>query len=379
MVPSHTLPVSGKENIFDIITHYRDAIQFVYDQTIRWMNLGLEVDEIVEKVRLPPTLAKHPYLQPFYGNVSWSVRGVFSNQLGWFDGDPVNLNPLSKKQRAKNIVELLNQKPGPSAVEKSNEIPSEKLKRPNSERQNAHTLDESNRMDKSGKSAMGKSKALGEMSPGVEKMLSKSKTCIDKSVKEFEVNGRVFADELQWGLELASVVFKASEADSAEHSKAKELMINALKLYGQSTVNLNGKNYYLAYANELEEKISAEIPKQTRINMIETSKPKELLGEIRRRLKAENCDDSKLLVFVFEFTDTKEIFGYILRHCILEFISHADFIPTAHDAKLSVSSAVWKDILSEKKSVVSAYSSSELAIKGNILYLKYFIDLIDKS
>ena len=41
MVPQHTRPIAGEMVIMDILTSYRDAIQFVRDQTIRYMNKGL--------------------------------------------------------------------------------------------------------------------------------------------------------------------------------------------------------------------------------------------------------------------------------------------------------------------------------------------------
>ena len=42
MVPQHTRPIAGEMVIMDILTSYRDAIQFVRDQTIRYMNKGLK-------------------------------------------------------------------------------------------------------------------------------------------------------------------------------------------------------------------------------------------------------------------------------------------------------------------------------------------------
>ncbi|CAH1789668.1 unnamed protein product [Owenia fusiformis] len=106
LVPSHTKPLEGVEFIFKIFTDYRDAIQFVHDQTVRWINKGLYPDEIVERVHLPDNLAFNPFLQEFYGTVAWSVRGVFDSYIGWFSGDPVDLNPLSPRDKASRIVKL---------------------------------------------------------------------------------------------------------------------------------------------------------------------------------------------------------------------------------------------------------------------------------
>ena len=44
LVPQHTRPVAGEEVVMDILTAYRDGIQFVRDQTIRYMNKGLNND-----------------------------------------------------------------------------------------------------------------------------------------------------------------------------------------------------------------------------------------------------------------------------------------------------------------------------------------------
>lgn len=106
MVPSHTRPLSGQQHIDDTLTDYRDAIQFVHDQTLRYMNQGLTPDQIVERVKLPPHLAENPWLQEFYGKVSWSVRAVFDGYLGWFDGNPSTLQPLPERERADGMAEL---------------------------------------------------------------------------------------------------------------------------------------------------------------------------------------------------------------------------------------------------------------------------------
>lgn len=106
LVPGHTRPIIGAQKIQEILTNYRDAIQFVHDQSIRGMNAGLTADELAEQIKLPPHLAEAPYLQPFYGKVSWSVRSMFTGNLGWFDGDSANLEPLTRKQQAKLMSRL---------------------------------------------------------------------------------------------------------------------------------------------------------------------------------------------------------------------------------------------------------------------------------
>ncbi|KAF0805597.1 beta-lactamase domain-containing protein [Alcanivorax xiamenensis] len=106
LVPSHTRPLIGAQRIHTTLTHYRDAIQYVHDQTLRYMNLGLTPDQIVEKVQLPPHLASDPWLQEFYGKVSWSVRSIFSGYLGWFDGNSSTLQPRYDSEQAQRMADL---------------------------------------------------------------------------------------------------------------------------------------------------------------------------------------------------------------------------------------------------------------------------------
>ena len=106
LVPSHTRPLVGAKTINNLLTTYRDAIQYVHDQTIRLMNMGMEPDEIAESLILPKHLGDSPYLQEFYGSPAWSAKNVFSGYLGWFDGNPSSLKPLSKREEATNIINL---------------------------------------------------------------------------------------------------------------------------------------------------------------------------------------------------------------------------------------------------------------------------------
>jgi alkyl sulfatase BDS1-like metallo-beta-lactamase superfamily hydrolase len=107
MVPAHGRPVGGADNITELLTAYRDAISFIHDQAVRFMNQGASPNELAEILPcLPEHLAKHPWLGEYYGTVKHSVRQVFSGQLGWFDGDPVSLDPLTAQAHAKRWIAL---------------------------------------------------------------------------------------------------------------------------------------------------------------------------------------------------------------------------------------------------------------------------------
>lgn len=106
LVPGHTRPIIGADNVKQALTDYRDAIRFVFDKTIEGMNKGMTPDELVDYVKLPAKLAEKDYLREYYGNVEWAVRAIFQGHLGWFDGNPTNLFPLSPKPEAERMAKM---------------------------------------------------------------------------------------------------------------------------------------------------------------------------------------------------------------------------------------------------------------------------------
>jgi alkyl sulfatase BDS1-like metallo-beta-lactamase superfamily hydrolase len=107
VVPGHTRPVMGSADARGALTAYRDGIKSVLYQTIDGMRSGQRPDELVEHVKLPPDLAENPYLQEFYGSVEWTVRGIYADRVGWFDGNATNLFPLPQQDRAAKLVGLI--------------------------------------------------------------------------------------------------------------------------------------------------------------------------------------------------------------------------------------------------------------------------------
>jgi alkyl sulfatase BDS1-like metallo-beta-lactamase superfamily hydrolase len=107
LVPSHTVPVSGRDEVARELTHYRDGIQWVRDQVVRGAHAGRSVDAIAASAGLPEALADVRNLVELYGQVDWSARAIYTNELGWFDGRPEALYPLPPADRARRTVEMM--------------------------------------------------------------------------------------------------------------------------------------------------------------------------------------------------------------------------------------------------------------------------------
>ena len=106
LVPGHSRPILGEEQVDKALGDYASAIRYVYDATIEGMNNGMTANQLAETVTLPEELADSPYLTEFYGTVPWGVRSVFNGTIGWFDGNPTTLLPLSEREQAERIIGL---------------------------------------------------------------------------------------------------------------------------------------------------------------------------------------------------------------------------------------------------------------------------------
>lgn len=103
MVMGHTAPEIGPGGS-EMLSNYGEAIQYVLDATMEGMNAGMTPDELAVSVQLPARLRELPYLAELYGGVPWAVRSVFAGLLGWFDGNPSRLMPLSPEEEAERMA-----------------------------------------------------------------------------------------------------------------------------------------------------------------------------------------------------------------------------------------------------------------------------------
>jgi alkyl sulfatase BDS1-like metallo-beta-lactamase superfamily hydrolase len=100
-------PILGRDSVREALTVYRDGIRIVLDQTLTGIRQGKAPDELVQEVNLPPDLAASPYLQEYYGSVAWTVRGMYAEHVGWFDGNATNTLPLPPANQAVKMLALV--------------------------------------------------------------------------------------------------------------------------------------------------------------------------------------------------------------------------------------------------------------------------------
>lgn len=81
------------------------AYKYPSDQALLLANKGVKLSDIGRKIRIPDSISKVWYTRDHYGNYSFNARGAVNRILGFYDGNPVNLNPLEEVEEAKKFVE----------------------------------------------------------------------------------------------------------------------------------------------------------------------------------------------------------------------------------------------------------------------------------
>ena len=112
MFASHHWPRFGNGDVRGFLSMQRDLYRWMHDQTMRLANQGLRPTEIAARLRLPAEFSES-HVQGYYGTVSHNTRSVYNRYLGWYDGNPANLNPLPPTDAGANYVEFMG---GASAV-----------------------------------------------------------------------------------------------------------------------------------------------------------------------------------------------------------------------------------------------------------------------
>ena len=104
---SHNWPHWGNQVVNEYLVNTAAVYKFINDQTLTYINQGYTSDEISNMIELPEALAKNWYTRQYYGTVAHNSKAVYQKYMGWYDANPVNLNPLMPSESAKKWVEYL--------------------------------------------------------------------------------------------------------------------------------------------------------------------------------------------------------------------------------------------------------------------------------
>jgi len=107
MFASHSWPRWGNARIQEVLRTQRDAYANLNNQTLHYVNQGVTINEIHNVYEVPKSLQSNWAARSYHGDVQNNVRGVVNRFIGHFDGNPVNLIPLSPADSAPLYVEMM--------------------------------------------------------------------------------------------------------------------------------------------------------------------------------------------------------------------------------------------------------------------------------
>jgi alkyl sulfatase BDS1-like metallo-beta-lactamase superfamily hydrolase len=101
LVTGHGQPIRGAAEVERSVRTLRDAVQYIHDETVKRMNAGQPLEQMMREIALPADLTIHEW----YGTVPWTVKTLYHEYVGWWDQDFTSrLYPVKLADRYPEIV-----------------------------------------------------------------------------------------------------------------------------------------------------------------------------------------------------------------------------------------------------------------------------------
>ncbi len=108
LLGSHLVPISGKQKIKETVTKYRDLVQWINDQSIRYINKGYSIEELkAQFTQVPEYLENGSYSDEIYGSVRHIAPQIFTGLMGYFSGDAIEYRPTEPVEFASRHIKLM--------------------------------------------------------------------------------------------------------------------------------------------------------------------------------------------------------------------------------------------------------------------------------
>jgi alkyl sulfatase BDS1-like metallo-beta-lactamase superfamily hydrolase len=107
MFASHSWPRWGNDRIQEVLRAQRDTYANLNNQALHYANQGVTINEIHNVYAVPRSLQQQWAARSYHGDVGNNARAVINRFIGFYDGNPVNLHPLSPRDSAPLYVEMM--------------------------------------------------------------------------------------------------------------------------------------------------------------------------------------------------------------------------------------------------------------------------------
>lgn len=94
----------------EVLLNHAAVYKNIHDQTLAAIAKGVKMDELKNAVSVPEEIQKVWYLRPYYGTYETNIRAIFQKYLGFYDGNPIHLNPSTEKEFAQKLISYVGTK-----------------------------------------------------------------------------------------------------------------------------------------------------------------------------------------------------------------------------------------------------------------------------
>jgi alkyl sulfatase BDS1-like metallo-beta-lactamase superfamily hydrolase len=107
MFASHSWPRWGNDRIQEIMRAQRDTYANLNNGVLHLANQGVTINQVHNVYTVPESLQQQWAVRSYHGSVEHNSRAVINRYLGYWDGNPTTLIPLSPADSAPLYVEMM--------------------------------------------------------------------------------------------------------------------------------------------------------------------------------------------------------------------------------------------------------------------------------
>ncbi|PSW05731.1 alkyl/aryl-sulfatase [Photobacterium lipolyticum] len=120
MFASHSWPRWGNDRIQEVMRAQRDIYANLNNEVLHLANQGVTINEVHNQYKPPKSLQQQWTAHSYHGSEQHNSRAVINRYLGYWDGNPATLIPLSPRDSAPLYVEMMGG--GDNIIKKGQEL-----------------------------------------------------------------------------------------------------------------------------------------------------------------------------------------------------------------------------------------------------------------
>jgi len=107
MFASHSWPRWGNDRVQEVMRGQRDMYAHLNNQVLHLANQGITINQVHNVYEVPKSQQENWYARGYHGSFEHNSRAVINRYLGYWDGNPTTLIPLSPEDSAPLYVEMM--------------------------------------------------------------------------------------------------------------------------------------------------------------------------------------------------------------------------------------------------------------------------------